>query len=170
MDNKKSQNNVKITNPTFNNGSHQFGETIINVKISQKEIIDQEEIIDRLLKSLKDKDTELQDKKPSPIQKIALILNNNDSEKRIKAAQILGDNGDYRMIKPIMERIEIEIDDTVMYWLLIALGDLFRLNCDYEQDILQLLKRLEETGTQYVQSGISEAKKNINSRYKKFIF
>lgn len=95
--------------------------------------------------------------KLSQQQRLIALLKNHDPDIRIKAAALLGELHEPKVVTAISERIRIEFDPDVKYWLAIALGRLVDLDTYEGKEALRLLKWLMTDPSPRVKQGATEA-------------
>ena len=93
----------------------------------------------------------------SDIDKIVTVLNNNDPEFRIKAVNMLCNINDINNVEIISNRLNVESDNDVKYWLAHALGKYAGLKNNEGRKALLLLETLCQDKSHRVKQGALEA-------------
>ncbi len=98
-------------------------------------------------------------------QKILEKLEDDDPEIRSEAARILRDLRDPSTLRPVIRRISIERDDTVKYWLLVAIGNLIEPNSQDGIQALNILDHIESCDSPLLKQGVNNAREKIMLRF-----
>jgi TIR domain/HEAT repeats len=100
-------------------------------------------------------------KKLTKEYRIIEMLNNDAPSIRIRASRILCDLRYPKAIQVLSKRIREEPDPDVLHWIIICLGELAGVEIKERDEVLILLRQLEDHPSPRVRQGIQDARSRI---------